>query len=188
MDDIRKMIDKLRTFKTGLDSEIKGGVDSVFNEYPELENIGTKEEYSQYLETIFPNSKIKDIVYHASPNKFTKFKDPSNSGLSHIWFSEKPLSSQFGSNTYHVLVNLQTPLVQGDPNYDKELRYFEAPLNPEWVSNYHKTGELPKFKYDGTIRSSSVDKGRSITVRHPDQVHILGSKEDIERFSQFVNH
>ena len=80
MDDIRKMIDKLRTFKTGLDSEIKGGVDSIFNEYPELENIGTKEEYSQYLETIFPNSKIKDIVYHASPNKFTKFKDPFRFG------------------------------------------------------------------------------------------------------------
>lgn len=187
MDDIRKMIDKLRTFKTGLSSEIKNGVDSVFNEYPELANIGTKEEYSQYLDTIFPNSQIKDIVYHASPSKFTKFNDPSGSGFSHIWFSEKPLSSQFGSNIYHVLVNLQNPLVQGNPNYDKELRYFEAPLNPDWVSNYHKTGELPKFKYDGTIRSSSVDQGKSITVRNPDQVHILGSKEDIEKFSQFVN-
>jgi hypothetical protein len=54
------------------------------------------------------------------------------------------------------------------------------------VNNYHKTGELPKFKYDGTIRSSSVDSGKSITVRNPNQIHILGDNEDIKRFSQFL--
>lgn len=32
----------------------------------ELNTIGTEEQYSQYLNTIFPDSKIKDIVYHGS--------------------------------------------------------------------------------------------------------------------------
>ena len=184
MEDIRKLIDGLRNFNENLN--FKDGVDSLFKEYPELADIGTPEQYSQYLDTIFPNSKVKDIVYHASPNKFTKFKDPSSTGLSHIWFAEKPLSSQFGSNTYYVRVNLQNPLIQANPDYDKELKSFEAPTNPEWVNNYHKTGELPKFKYDGTIRSSSVDSGKSITVRNPNQIHILGDNEDIKRFSQFL--
>jgi len=40
--------------------------------------------------------------------------------------------------------------------------------------------------YDGTIRSSRVDGGKSITVRNPEQIHILGSKEDIEGFTQYT--
>ena len=186
MEDIRRMIDRLRNFNENLNSKIKEGVDSLFNKFPELADIGTPEQYSQYLDTIFPNSKIKDIIYHSSPSKFTKFKNPSSSGLSHIWFSEKPLNYQFGSNIYSVIVNLQNPLIQSNQDYDKELSSFESPLNPDWINNYHETGELPKFKYDGTIRSSKVDSGKSITIRNPDQIHILGSKEDIDRFTQFV--
>ena len=186
MEDIKKMLDRIRSFDENLNTKIKDGVDSLYKKHPELINIGTPEQYSQYLDTIFPNSKVKDIVYHSSPSNFTKFKDPSSSGLSHIWFSEKPLNNQFGSNIYSVLVNIQDPLIQGNPDYDKELRSFESPVNPDWVNNYHKNGELPKFKYDGTIRSSSVDSGKSITVRNPTQIHILGDNEDIERFSQFI--
>jgi hypothetical protein len=39
-------------------------IDGLFQEVPEMASIGTKEQYASYLETIFPNSKIKDIVYH----------------------------------------------------------------------------------------------------------------------------
>ena len=35
--------------------------------------IGTKEQYSSYLDTIFPDSKVKDIVYHGSYTKIDKF-------------------------------------------------------------------------------------------------------------------
>ena len=55
-------------------NKIKKGVDFVFEQNPELIKIGTKEQYSEYLDTIFPDSKVKDIVYHASPNKFSEFK------------------------------------------------------------------------------------------------------------------
>jgi hypothetical protein len=169
------------------DPRIKNGVDSLFEKFPRLARIGTPAQYSQYLDTIFPNSKVKDILYHSSPSKFTRFKDPASSGLSHIWFSEEPLDSQFGSNVYPVVVNLQNPLMQNHPDYNKGLRSFESPLNPDWVNNYDKTGELPRFKYDGTIRSCSVDSGRSITVRNPSQIHILGSAEDIEGFIQYIS-
>ena len=37
------------------------------------------QQYSQYLDTIFPDSKVKDIVYHGSHTKFDKF-DKSLSG------------------------------------------------------------------------------------------------------------
>jgi hypothetical protein len=53
--------------------QIKEGVDFVFEQYPDLLNIGTKEEYSQYLETIFPESKTRDILYHGTRNNFESF-------------------------------------------------------------------------------------------------------------------
>src|SRR5690606_18504262 len=55
---------------------IKEGVSELFKENPELANIGTKQQYSQYLESVFPDSKVKDIVYHGTGNydKIEKFK------------------------------------------------------------------------------------------------------------------
>lgn len=159
-------------------------VDFVYNQHPILNNIGPKEQYLNYLKTIFPNSKVKGIFYHTSPNKFTEFKDPSTSGLSHIWFSQEPLIyHSFGSNVYSVLLNIKNPLSEEDDDYGSEIRKYENPLNPGWRNNYD---ELPNFKYDGTIRSSRVSSGEDVTVRNPKQIHILGSKEDVEGFKKFV--
>ena len=169
--------------------KIKEGVDFVFAQHPELAEIGTKEQYSKYLDNIYPESNIKDIIYHSSSNKFSEFKDPSGSGLSHIWFSEKPLDYQYGEHVYSVILNIKNPLNEFDnKNYNKEINNYETPINPEWVNNYHSTGELPQYKYDGTIRDSRVDSGKSITARNPEQIHILGSKQDIEGFKKFVEY
>jgi hypothetical protein len=47
---------------------------SVFNSNPELAKIGTQQQYSQYLDSIFPNSKVKDIVFHGSASEFDAFE------------------------------------------------------------------------------------------------------------------
>ena len=48
---------------------IKEGVSELFESNPKLASIGTQEQYSQYLDTIFPDSKVKDIVYHGSKSE-----------------------------------------------------------------------------------------------------------------------
>lgn len=161
-------------------------IDDIFNQSPILNQIGTKEQYTKYIDTIFPNSKIKDIMYHVSPNKFDKFKDPASSGLSHIWFSQKPLTYQYGGIIYPVKLNIQNPISETDPNFNQEMKNYEAPINPDWVNNYNTTGELPKFKYDATIRKSRVSDGNDVTVRNPNQIHILGSQNDIQGFKNYV--
>ena len=50
-------------------SEVKSGVEELFESIPELEEIGTAQQYSEYLDTIFPDSKVKDIVYHGTKSK-----------------------------------------------------------------------------------------------------------------------
>lgn len=42
--------------------KVTEGVDEIFAGTPELASIGTKEQYSSYLKTLFPNSKTKDIL------------------------------------------------------------------------------------------------------------------------------
>lgn len=54
-------------------SQIKKGVDFVFEQNPQLAEIGTKEQYSEYLDIIFPESKTKDILYHGTKNEFDEF-------------------------------------------------------------------------------------------------------------------
>jgi len=43
---------------------VKEGVQELFDTNPELASVGTPQQYSQYLDTVFPNSKVKDILYH----------------------------------------------------------------------------------------------------------------------------
>jgi len=69
---------------------IKEGVAEVFEQTPELVLIGTAQEYSDYLDTVFPDSKVKDIVYHGSKTKYT-FRDylsdtlDYNSTTTQVW-------------------------------------------------------------------------------------------------------
>jgi effector-binding domain-containing protein len=60
-------------FSIGYTNVIKPGVTELFESNLELANIGTQQQYSAYLETIFPDSKVKDIVYHGTNLNFDKF-------------------------------------------------------------------------------------------------------------------
>jgi hypothetical protein len=72
-EDIREMIDKVKNFNSfiseNISNNIKSGVEFVYKQQPELTNIGTPEQYSRYLGSIFPNSKVKGIFYHGSPSE-----------------------------------------------------------------------------------------------------------------------
>lgn len=77
MDDLLAL-DKSNTphiakIREGKEEVIKEGIPEIFIENSELSNIGTPQQYFQYLDTIFPDSKVKEIVYHTTPNKFEKF-------------------------------------------------------------------------------------------------------------------
>ena len=54
-------------------TQVKEGVSELFESNPELAAIGTPQQYSQYLDSIFPDSKVKDIVYHGTEDNFDKF-------------------------------------------------------------------------------------------------------------------
>ena len=73
------------------ESSIKPGVEELFDSNPELANIGTQEQYSQYLDSIFPDSQVKDIVYHSGSinknDKFDRLKIGAYSKLDMFYFT-----------------------------------------------------------------------------------------------------
>jgi hypothetical protein len=163
--------------------QIKEGVNFVFEQHSKLAEIGTKEQYTEYLETIFPESKVKDIVYHKSRSKIENFRE----GMFGIYFSYSPIQSGYGDTVNSVILNVKSILIRPKPEdsieqkliYDNEYRNYN---NPSFLLEGNRV-----YKYDSSIEGSTVTKeGIQIKVRSPEQIHILGSNQDIEGFKKFT--
>jgi hypothetical protein len=162
--------------------EAKEGVLEVFKTTPELANIGTPQQYSEYLDTVFPNSKVKDIVYHGSSEKIkTKFNDSlteDGNFFKGIFFSNslnyiKQLGEKFKKDTSKI-----TPVVINSiDNFQ-----VEEPLQ-------YDSGQYWYFEQYDSVQGKDAGQeveGNVFAVRSPEQIHILGSKQDVEQFEKFV--
>jgi len=156
-----------------------------FNQITPQQEQQAKEIYSQYLDTIFPDSKVKDIVYHASSNKIERFRE----NMFGVYFSYSPIKGVYGDINNTVLLNITNPLIKPKPEdsveikevYNKDYRAYNNP------TSFTSDG-LSIYKYDASIESSTVTKeGVQIKVRTPEQIHILGSEQDLIKFKEFVS-
>jgi len=181
--------------------KIKPGVQELYDSIPELSKLGTVEQYATYLNTIFPNSKLKDVLYHGSRNadRFDNFDDNLIGELDTgffgrgIYFSPDAKYAQGYANKgyndkvgqlYAVIVNLQDPLntdanqanknwgTDVIKNYDGALVTAGAWNNPE-LNGKEPVDYDPNELFEVVVKSSS-------------QTHILGSKQDIQGFNTFV--
>jgi hypothetical protein len=130
-----------------------------------------KQIYSKYLDTIFPDSKFKDIVYHGG-----KLHDKN-----HYFSKSLTYAKRYGDQLIISLLNIK---------------------NPEYTSNILKSGNiirgepkniLPSFLNYSKKIFVPLDKDSVINNVHEEivvfelsQIHILGSKQDIENFKKFV--
>lgn len=153
--------------------EIKKEVNYIFEQHPELANIGTKEQYSKYLKTIFPESKVKGIFLHGTSAEFENF-----SSLPFNYFFTKDMrvasinSQMKGKGTpkiIRVVLNSKNPWDYAKEGKGNEVASFH-------FSKYSKEG------YDTMINENEV------AVYEPEQIYILGSKKDIQGFKEFVKH
>lgn len=171
---------------------IKPGVQEIFNQNPELASIGTPEQYSAYLDSIFPESKVKDIVYHADPNpnlqEFVKINDYKDEYYKRQGFfagegktrtSKENLKKHYGNNLYAVLLNIKNP----QPNLSGGDNGFQSAN----VDKKYDSGVRTQTDYSeefGGIKSNT--KQNLYVVFEPEQIHILGNENDIQGFRQFV--
>lgn len=187
--------------------------------------------YSEYLDTIFPDSKVKDIVYHyTDAKKFDKFvKDYIGSSVERtgvnaadselgIFFGKKGLEGvankeKLGTTEIPALINIKNP---NNDIYDKadEYLYSSERFIDEQVPDYDieieedengniKTVYKEKDKLKGkdlerawynSYKKDLIAQGKDGVVLdnikivfEPEQIHILGSKQDIEQFKNWVD-
>ena len=187
---------------------LKDGVDDVFEQNTKLSSIGTPEEYSSYLNTIFPDSVVKDIVYHGSKEKnIDKFKTEGsldNVGKYGAMFgsinaAKLRVSNLNDSRIYPVILNLQNPKNFGNLQVFNEIDYNNVykSLNKTAKEGWKEEG------FDGLLidyRNSKSDLeimqrvkiydylGDEYVVFDPEQIHILGGKEDLEGFQRYLEN
>jgi len=172
---------------------VKDGVDFVFEQNPELSKIGSANQYSKYINTIFPDSKIKDIIYHGAKkriNNFDKSFIGRGTGINAFgkvfhfttqrnhaeaytqdYINDDGDVETFPENIHSVLINvLNTKIIT-----DRESYLIGAGKNPGYENS----------EYD-SISTGLYQERDDIGVFEPEQIHILGSKKDIEGFKQFV--
>jgi KaiC/GvpD/RAD55 family RecA-like ATPase len=84
---------------------IKPGVQELFEINPELASVGTPEQYSAYLDSIFPESKIKDIVYHGSNKKFDVVDISKSKYQKGFYFAKNKSIAEGYGNTLALIVD-----------------------------------------------------------------------------------
>lgn len=157
--------------------EVKEGVTELFESNSELASIGTPEQYSQYLDTIFPDSKVKDIVYHFSNVKIDK---PNKEKFS--------LSANI--NRRRGFFGISENINPGNNFANVEGTIPHAMLFDMKNPDFGDFSVIPPVTAKDETKDSAIIKQRGginyYAVFEPEQIHILGAKQDIEGFKEFV--
>jgi hypothetical protein len=147
--------------------------------------------YSQYLDTIFPDSQVKDILYHMTSYNGKKgieqkgrFLKPGEEGYQKrdyattggIYFTDNnsydedtemygsPVTGAYGSAYVSAILNIKKPLVDLTRSF----------------------GDISKTELKDNDGFVGTNESKEIGVLEPEQIHILGSKQDVEGFKEFV--
>lgn len=157
-------------FTTQVSTE-KQGVQTVFKDNPELTKLGTVEEYSAYLDTIFPESKVKDILYHGTKRNFQDFDESqigtAGDALTNNGIGLKGKGFYFTKNLTRARgysLDMQTGIFG---------KVFSAVLDIQNIQD-DVWSYLPS--------SNNLDE---VVARSKNQIHILGSEKDIQEFKNW---
>ena len=155
----------------------------VYNSNPSyLDTGGNILQYQDYINNLFPNSKIKDIVYHSTWAKPFEQFDPSRIKRGYgFYFSPSENHLPFDRMVYSR-VNIQNPL-KIFPNENRNLD-----VSGLWKKDITEQA-IKNGQHDGVIGVSNMrNPGEpEIVALNPNQIHILGSNRDIKQFSGFVD-
>jgi hypothetical protein len=187
-------------------------IQEIFNQNPELSKIGDVFSYALYLDTIFPQSVVKDIVYHGVvkgrdaynnilekgfdfktsrnwDSKNSKLKENDNTGM---FFSDYSTGQSYGLElTYKINEKGEYE----DVGYNNVIPVI---LNIEYLDNSKETssGTAASFYKENKDRKNigmfgpeggSEGVHDNYVVFEPEQIHILGSKQDIEGFKSWID-
>ena len=182
----------------------KEGLDFAYYSNPELATIGSKEQYSEYLKTIFPNSKTPNIYYHGGKRGIETFKAPKdydfqknkgvNSGTKDygIYFTGDKSIAKYYSKGYSKSNRQIYPVLLNTQESYRTNKFLALNLRRLLGSTVLNPQSITEKDFNTTLKGKDSviwhgEKGE-IVVFNPSQIHILGSKSDVEGFRNYVKN
>ncbi len=182
----------------------KEGLDFAYYSNLELATIGSKEQYSEYLKTIFPNSKTPNIYYHGGKRGVETFKAPKdydfqknngvNSGTKDygIYFTGDKSIAKYYSKGYSKSNRQIYPVLLNTQESYKTNKFLALNLRRLLGSTVLNPQSITEKDFNTTLKGKDSviwhgEKGE-IIVFNPSQIHILGSKSDVEGFRNYVKN
>jgi len=169
---------------------IKEGVDFAFKQNPELSEIGTMEQYSEYLDAVFSESKVRNIVYHRTTAQFNVFDKSKTKQINGYRFYFSPINTgRYGQYVMQAILNIKN---LAEP-YDDQFINNVNKEHPEYTEGKSEHFYLPaqiyvnasKYGYDGVYALEGTNDDE-YSVYEPEQINVLGSECDTENFKKFV--
>jgi hypothetical protein len=176
--------------------------------------------YSQYLDSLFPDSKVKDIVYHGTKSNevrtvfdketiqktgvslgkgffFSRRKDYVERDVygfkkigSYLLNITNPINGKpekfLEENDFDRVPNKNKSEIKDDYLDDNGKRVYITDRNIKFESDEERTKVLQQLGYDA-VDFHKGEYSNEIVVFEPEQIHILGGKQDIEGFKEFVS-
>jgi hypothetical protein len=186
---------QLEIYSKGYDVYPINGINETIKKNPELTDIGTKEQYLEYIKTIFPKSNIKDVLVHFSKHKFTSFDKskigseldkPAPFSTNRFFFAPLDLKKEVYDwwidkkglkNEYYIVADLSNNIIHNNKReYDNVIRFVNHDIK-NYDNNKPLTSDL--IYVDGILNE--------IAITDVKYIHILGSKQDIEGFKSYVS-
>lgn len=163
-------------------------IHAVFELHPELQNIGSEEKYSKYLETVFPNSKYKEIGFKGVSNSFQEEDKPS-------FYTKDINASRYysqlreGTRIISAIFDFQNPLIV-NAERPAPITIIDSVGNILGSFNDQDINEkIISAGYDGLILNrgfSTPLNGWEILSFSNDSRQILGTLKDIQNFKEFI--
>ena len=159
---------------------------NLFNS-TDLNKYGSIHDYLKYLDTIFSNSKIKNIVYHGVMNQLAP-KDGVFKGYITYFSDNEEYAKTFGFpiNRKIIIAKINIQRLYYSPSeladVPEEIHNTDQYTNPRIIKKQMNN-------FDSVIGiDAGQTNGKTIAVFDPKQIHILGSKQDIEFFKKYMNN
>lgn len=177
-----------------------------YNRIPANKDIGTVYDYLDFLDNIFPKSKMNDVYYHGGPKGITQFESAKNLGRTNkginsgtkdygIYFADDKEIAKYYASThpksnrelYTVKLNMNRPVKINTTNWylDKfkgteDFAFDPGSITQKWYDKLN----LKQYNSIYHTGKNPFSDGE-IVMFNPEDIHIMGTPQESVMFREY---
>lgn len=195
-----------------INKELNKGIkeNSIIESYNKIsanKDIGTAYDYLDFLDNIFPKSKMNGVYYHGGPRGITQFESAKNLGRTNkginsgtkdygIYFADDKALANYYAEThpksnrelYTVKLNMDNPVKVKTNNWylDKfkgtqDFAFDPGSITQKWYDKLN----LKQYNSIYHTGKNSFSDGE-IVMFNPEDIHIMGTPQESAMFREYV--